>query len=170
MNRNKFLLLLFLALMLFLSGCASNIYTKKSSTETDSARLETVTNRTHLNGKVVTLVVADWRGIDPVTGENLGGVNPETGEQLSGNWKRTVHILESDSILDRAILAVLGGTGAAAIQGHFFREAMAAKACRGFNCGLFNVSNPMAQSGSMSESITEMSNTMGSGGQILWAK
>ena len=134
---------LVIALILFITGCSSTTYTKRSSTESDSARLETTTSRTHFNGKTITAVVLDVQQIDPKTGENL----PES-------WKRTAHMLESDSLMDRLIIAVMAGTGAAAIQGTFFRAAMHAKSCRGgANCG--TVFNPLLQAFSGSNSVSE---------------
>ncbi len=134
---------LLVALIFFISGCSSTTYTKRISTESDSARLETTTSRTHINGKTVTAVVMDIQQIDPRTGENL-----------PGSWKRTAHMLESDSLLDRLIIAVLAGTGAAAVNGTFFRAAMHAKSCRGgANCG--TVFNPLLQAFSGSNSVAE---------------
>lgn len=130
-------------LIIFVTGCSSTTYTKRISTESDSARLETATSRTHFNGKTITAVVLDVQQIDPKTGENL----PES-------WKRTAHMLESDSLLDRILIAVLAGVGSAAIQGTFFRAAMQAKSCRGgANCG--TVFNPLVQAFSGSNAVTD---------------
>jgi uncharacterized membrane protein len=134
--KKLFVYILMLCYLVIAVGCSSTANTKMVATQSDSARLETATSRTHWNGKTVTAVVFDMQQI-----------NPETGENMPNTWARKGHLLESDSIYDRLALGLLSGAVSAAVSGVFLREAFKMKACRsGANCGSVNMNSPLAQS------------------------
>jgi len=126
--------------LVFLTGCA--ITPPTTNTKGDAARLSTTVATPGVDGVAVTAAVLDFQEIDPKTGKNVGG------------WKRTVHLFNSLPLGGELLKGVLGGTGAAYIQGKAIRDVAEINAtCGGKGCtpGVPIVVNAVSQSVSQTE-------------------
>ncbi len=128
-------------IVLVLGGCS--FAPKAITTEGDAARVECGVTVSGVATDVKVCVI-DVQAINPITGKN------------DGNWGRRIDIINSASLVGEMAKGVVGGTGAAYIQGRaLIKGAEAGKCSEGSNCGTTIINDGSANAGSSSQAAVD---------------